>query len=319
MQVKPVKRREKMVKHLKAAGMNLRAVKSWPMWIGLGLLRLIALLPYPAALVLGKALGWIAYYLAAGRRKVAERNLELCFPEWEKEKKKRVLRHHFKELGISFIVTALVWWAPKEKLKKLAHIEGLEHLERAKEQGKGVIVLSAHTTSLEVGASLLTFFTPARFVYRPHNNPQWDRIINDRRMRWTDKSIARGNVRGMIRTLRENKLVWYAQDQNTHRREAVFVRFFGHLAATNSATARLVKVTGAAVVPFYTVRRDDGKGFNLIVEPPLEEYPTGDLGADTQRINDIIEGWVRKYPEQYYWVHRRFRTRPDRGDPSLYD
>jgi KDO2-lipid IV(A) lauroyltransferase len=97
------------------------------------------------------------------------------------------------------------------------------------------------------------------------------------------------------------------------------VHFFGHLAATNSATARLVKMTGAVVLPFYTVRRGDGKGFNLIVEPPFEGYPTGDLEADTQRINDIIEGWVRKYPEQYYWVHRRFRTRPGRSDPSLYD
>jgi KDO2-lipid IV(A) lauroyltransferase len=297
----------------------LRTIRSWPTWLGLGLLRLIALLPYGAILVLGKVLGRVLFYLAGSRRRIAERNLALCFPEWGEGRRQEVARRHFVSLGQSFLETVLGWWAPKDKLRKLVHAEGLEHLESARRRGKGVIVLSAHTTSLEIGASLMTFFEPARFVYRPHNDPVWDRIINERRLRWTDKSIPRGDVRGMIRTLREKKLLWYAQDQNTQRREAVFVRFFGHLASTNSATARLVKVTGATVLPFYAVRREDGKGFNLIFEQPLENYPTGDLKADTQRINDIIEGWVRKYPEQYYWVHRRFRTRPNRSDPSLYD
>jgi KDO2-lipid IV(A) lauroyltransferase len=297
----------------------LNMVRSWPVWLGLALFRLIAMLPYSVVLVLGKGLGWAMFHLAKSRRRVAERNLELCFPEWGEGQRKEMTRRHFESLGQSFLETALGWWAPKERLEKLAHAEGLEHLEQAKQRGKGVIVLSAHTTSLEIGASLMTFFTPARFVYRPHNDPVWDRMINEKRLRWTDKSIPRADVRGMIRTLRESRLLWYAQDQNTRRKEAVFVPFFGHLASTNSATARLVKVTGATVLPFYTVRRDDGKGFNLIFEKPLENYPTGDLEVDTQRINDLIEGWVRKHPEHYLWVHRRFRTRPNPGDPSLYD
>jgi KDO2-lipid IV(A) lauroyltransferase len=297
----------------------LRTIRSWPTWLGLGFLRLITMLPYRAILLLGKGFGWALFYLARSRRRIAERNLILCFPEWGEERRKEVARRHFESLGQSFLETALIWWAPKDKLRKLVHAEGLEHLESARQRGKGIIALSAHTTSLEVGASLITLFEPGRFVYRPHNDPVWDRIINEKRLRWTDKSIPRGDVRGMIRTLRDNKLLWYAQDQNTQRREAVFVRFFGHLASTNSATARLVKVTGATVLPYYAVRREDGKGFNLFFEQPLENYPTGDLKADTQRINDIIEGWVRKYPEQYYWVHRRFRTRPHRSDPSFYD
>jgi KDO2-lipid IV(A) lauroyltransferase len=284
-----------------------------------GVTWLIARLPYAAVLRIGKIFGLGLYHLASKRKAIAMKNLQLCFPEWSDERREEVLRAHFESLGISMFETAFGWWAPKEKLRKLAHAEGLEYLEQARQRGKGIIALSAHTTSLEIGASLMTLFGPARFVYRPHNDPLWDRMINDRRMRWTDKSIPRGDVRGMIRTLRDNRLLWYAQDQNTNRREGVFVRFFGHLASTNSATARLVKVTGATVLPFYTVRRDDGTGFNLIFEKPLEDYPTGDLKVDTQRINDLIEGWARKHPEQYFWVHRRFRTRPDPSDPPLYD
>jgi KDO2-lipid IV(A) lauroyltransferase len=298
---------------------GLWAALRWlPVGIAAGLTRAIAFLPFSMVLRLGSLLGGLLYYLSAGRRRVAKTNLRLCFPEWDEKKRQRVLRRHFRELGISLLCTAFVWWAPREKLRKLAHIEGLEYIHQAEALGKGILLLSAHTTPLEIGASLFTLFYPGHFVYRPHDNPQLDKFINDRRMRWTEKSIRRDDVRGMIRLLREKKLLWYAQDQNTRRREAVFVKFFGHLASTNSATARLAKVSGASVVPFYAVRREDGKGFNLVVEPPLQNYPSGDLERDTQRVNDIIEGWVRRYPEQYLWVHRRFRTRPNRSDPSLY-
>ena len=169
-----------------------------------------------------------------------------------------------------------------------------------------------------MGATMLSLFTPTYFMYRPHDDPVLDQFIYQRRMRWTEKSVQRDNVREMIRLLRGNKVVWYAQDQNTSRKEAVFVKFFGQTASTNSATARLAKLTGAAVVPYCAVRREDGSGYDLILEPALENFPSDDVEADTQRINDIIERWVRRYPDQYLWVHRRFRTRPNRSDPSPY-
>ena len=229
-----------------------------------------------------------------------------------------MLREHFASLGISILEAALGWWASKERLEKLVHISGMEHVEQARQQGKGIIVLAAHFTSTELGASLLSMYVPGYFMYRPHKNPVLDRVTYKGRMRWTEQSFTRDNIRGMIRALRNNRTIWYAQDQNTSRREGVFVDFFGHKACTNSATARLAKVTGASVIPFRCTRREDGRGYDLVLEPALENFPSGDLDADTQRINDVIERWVRECPAQYLWVHRRFRTRPDPNEPSPY-
>ena len=130
--------------------------------------------------------------------------------------------------------------------------------------------------------------------------------------------FPRDDIRRLLRRLRAGHVVWYAPDQNTQRKKAVFVRFFGHLAATTPATHKLAKMTGARVVPFKSVRKADGSGYRLELEPALEDFPSEDIEADTQRINDIIERWVREDPDQYLWIHRRFRTRPDRNDPRIY-
>jgi KDO2-lipid IV(A) lauroyltransferase len=131
--------------------------------------------------------------------------------------------------------------------------------------------------------------------------------------------LSRENSAHLISSLLQNRVIWYAQDQNTRRNEAMFVKFFGRTASTNSATSRLAKVTGAAVVPYHVVRGESGDGYDVQFEPRLEGFPSGDIVADTQRINDIVERWVRQSPEQYLWVHRRFRTQPNRNDPSPYD
>ncbi len=308
----------RMDRRSEVKGSVLEAVRSWPLLLGLGVLRLLALLPYPAVLALGRGFGWVLFHVAGGRRRIAGRNLELCFPELEESERRGLLRRHFRALGMGMLESVWLWWAGEPQLRGLAHIQGLEHLQAALAKGRGVIALSAHFTSLEMGATMLSLFNPTYFMYRPHDDPAIDRFIYERRMRWTEKSVRRDNVREMIRLLRQNKVVWYAQDQNTSRKEAVFVKFFDQIASTNSATARLAKLTGAAVVPYCAVRREDGDGYDLILEPALEDFPSGDIEADTQRINHIIERWVRRYPDQYLWVHRRFRTRPSRGDPSPY-
>ncbi len=296
----------------------LAQIKNLPVSLGLGILRLVLLLPYAWIIRFGAFLGWLLWPLGKKRRRIAAINLQLCFPEWEEEKRQQVLRDHFRSLGIALCEMALGWWASRERLEKLVHISGMENVEQAKQQGKGIIVLAAHFTSTELGASMLSMYVPGYFMYRPHKNPVLDRVTYKGRMRWTEQSFTRDNIRGMIRALRNNKTIWYAQDQNTSRREGVFVDFFGHKACTNSATARLAKVTGAAVIPFRCTRREDGRGYDLVLEPALEDFPSGDLDADTQRINDVIERWVRECPAQYLWVHRRFRTRPNPDDPSPY-
>lgn len=302
----------------RSASLSTR-LSSWATWVLLGLLRVVALLPYRVQLNLGSIFGFALYHLARKRRRIASINLELCFPELEEDERRKLLRRHFRALGRGMLESVWLWWAKEPQLRKLAHIQGLEHLEAVRARGRGVIALSAHFTSLEMGATMLSLFVPTRFMYRPHRNPVLDRFIYGRRMRWTDKSMRRNDARGMIRSLRDGKVVWYAQDQNTSRKEAVFVDFFGQIASTNSATARLAKLTGAAVIPYCTVRREDGSGYDLILEPALEDFPSGDIEADTRRINDVVERWVKKYPDQYLWVHRRFRTRPSRSDPSPYD
>jgi len=300
------------------SAISLASPRYWPTWIGILLLWLIMLLPFSWLAALGKGIGRLAYRFAGERRSIAETNLRLCFPEWDDAKRESVLRQHFESLGIGLFEIPLGWWAPSGRLQQLAHIEGLEHLEKALGQGKGAILLSAHFTSLDLGGRLLSLYTPFHAMYRSHDNPVVEKIMGGSRTKRVEKAIPRDNVREMIRSLKGNHAVWYAQDQNAGRKAGVFVDFFGHKASTNPATARLAKVTGAAVVPFYTVRRADGSGYNLVLEPAWEDFPTGDVEADAQRVNDTIERWVREHPEQYLWIHRRFRTRPNKSDPSLY-
>ncbi len=301
------------------SGLSLLAPQYWPAWFGILLLRLIVLLPFPWVMALGRAIGRLSFRFAKQRRRIAEINLQLCFPEWDEAQRQQVLREHFESLGMGLLEIPVGWWTPSSQLQRLAHIEGLEHLEKALQAGKGAILLSAHFTSLELGGRLLSLHAPFHAMYRRHDNPVIEKIMAGSRTHRLEKAIPRDDVRGMIRSLKGNHAVWYAPDQNTQRKAALFVRFFGQVALTSTATARLAKLTGAAVVPYYVVRREDGSGYHVILEPALTNYPTGDLEADTQRVNDIIEGWVRKNPAQYLWIHRRFRSRPTRGDPTPYD
>ncbi len=277
------------------------------------------MLPFPWTMALGRTVGRLGFRFAQKRRRIADINLQLCFPEWDESKRQQVLREHFEALGMGLLEIPIGWWTPSRQLQRLAHIEGLDHLQQALQAGKGAILLSAHFTSLELGGRLLSLYAPFHAMYRRHDNPVVERIMAGSRTHRLEKAIPRDDVRGMIRSLKGNHAVWYAPDQNSQRKAAVFVNFFGQVTSTNTATARLAKLTGAAVVPYYVVRREDGSGYNVILEPALSDYPSGDLEADTQRVNDIIEGWVRKNPAQYLWIHRRFRTRPARSDPTPYD
>ena len=297
---------------------QLTEIRYWPTWLGFLCLRLMVFLPYTWLCRIGKIIGHLTMLFAKKRRKIAEINLSLCFPELLESDRKALIKAHFESLGVALFEIPMGWWGSDNALRGLAHVQGLKHLEDALKQGKGVILLSAHFTSMEIGARLLTLFLPFHVMYRSHKNPVMEKFIAKNRAKRCEKAIRRDDVRGLIRSLRDGKAIWYAPDQNTQRKQAVFVKFFGHLASTNSATARLTKLTGAAVVPFQTIRRAGGDGYDLILEPALDNYPVGNLKADTQQINDIIEGWVRENPEQYLWIHRRFRSRPSTGDPPIY-
>jgi len=300
------------------ASLGLLHPRHWPAWVAFGLLRLVILLPYPVLVRLGAGLGRLAVPLARGRAAIARRNLELCLADLDTAAREQLLREHFASLGIALMEFGLAWWGSDRQLAGLAEIQGLENLEAAAQAGKGVLMLSHHVTCLELGGRLLARHFPFAAMYRPAKNPVVCHLMEKGRERACSEIIPRDEVKRVIRSLRRGNAVWYAPDQNISRGRGVFVDFFGHKAATTPASSRLAAMTGAKVVPFKVARKVDRSGYLLTLEPALEGFPTDDLEADTRRINEIIERWVREYPEQYLWIHQRFRTRPSKSDPPFY-
>lgn len=292
--------------------------RHWPAWLGVGLLRALIILPRPLMMSLGRMLGGLAYRLLRQRAAIARRNIELCFPELDHDRREQLVRAHFASLGMAAFEVPLAWWGSDRRLEGLGEISGLENLQAAANEGKGVLLLSAHFSCLDMGGRFLVPHFPIDAMYRPSNSPVVEHVMSRSRARHCGTIIPRDALKRLLRSLRAGHAVWYAPDQNTQRKKAVFVKFFGHLASTTPATHKLAQMTGARVVPFQTIRKADGSGYRLTLEPALENFPSDDVEADTQRINDIIERWTRENPDQYLWIHRRFRTRPDRKDPGVY-
>ena len=287
----------------------------WPVHLGMAMGWLVAQLPFPLQLWLGRGLGALAYYSMRSRRRIARTNLGLCFPELDTPARRALLRDHFRALGLGVIETAISWWTPAARLRGLARIEGLEHLQAALGAGRGVILLSAHFTTLEIGGRLLSLHAPFHVLYRRHKNAAFEAVMQRARTRHFEKAIARDDMRGMLKSLKANIPVWYAPDQNYGAEHSVFVSFFGIPASTITATTRLARISGARVVPFFQERLPGTAGYRLRLYPALDNFPTDDDAADTQRINDLIEAEIRKMPAQYLWAHRRFKTRPPGAAP----
>lgn len=283
----------------------------WPTAVGLGLLWLIVQLPWKAQMALGKVLGLAMYYTLAKRRHVAEVNISLAFPELSTSDQSLLVKRHFVSLGQGLLETALSWWGDPDRLVEQTEIEGIEHLHTAMAKG-GVVLLSAHFTSLELGGRLLAQYMPLHVVYRPHQNPliEW-RVARLRAKRY-GKAISRDDIREMLRSLQQGHIVWYAQDQNFGHKNSVFAPFFNIPAATNTATSRISRLGKASVVPFFTVRT--ATGYKLQFYPLLENFPSEAVLNDTIQINQVIERQVRLYPEQYLWTHRRYKDRPEGGN-----
>lgn len=292
----------------------------WPLWLGLGGLWLVVQLPYGALLRLGRWLGLGMYRVASERRRVAARNLELCFPQMPPVERKRLLKENFASTGIAFFEMAMSWWWPKARLAKLAHIEGLEHLQAAQRDGEGAILMALHFTTLEIGAALLGQRHTIDGMYREHRNALFDFVQRQGRERHNLDSLAveREDVRGMIKLLRKGRAIWYAPDQDYGAKQSIFVPLFGIEAATVTATTHFARLGKARVIPFTQRRLEDGSGYRLVLHPPLEGFPGESEAADALRINQWVEQAVTECPEQYLWAHRRFKSRPA-GAPKLYN
>lgn len=285
----------------------LYAPRYWPTWLGIGLLRLLEPLPYRWLVAMGALLGRAIGLMPSSFKRVARRNIELCLPELDSSARARLLREHFANLGITLFETAVTWYSDNARIRSLARIEGLEHLEAALGRGKGAILLSAHFTTLEMGARILNTYVPLNIVYRPTKNALLSEFLKENRGRHARRAIARDDIRAMIRALKDNEPVWYAPDQSYRKKGAEMVPFFGIEAATNTATSRLAAMTGAAVLPYLPERLPNARGYRVVIGPPLEDFPGESARADAQRFNALIEAHVRRLPAQYLWIHKRFK------------
>ncbi len=288
-----------------------RALKYWPTWIGLGLLRLICLLPVKYQISLGKSIGRLAHRIGAERRAIARRNIELCFPELSVQERNKLAREHFEALGASLMEMGLARWASDKKLLAITTVEGAEHIQQTLDEGYGVILLCAHFTALEVSGRVFRLQSPPfDAVFRRFRSDFTTEILAGTREKSVRRLIDKNDIKSMVRSLRNGVPVWYAPDQSYHLKQSALIPFFGVPAMTNIATTALAKLGRAKVMPFLPRRLPEG-GYELRILPPIEGLPSDDPIEDTKKYMAIIETHIRRCPEQYYWVHRKFKNRPE--------
>lgn len=288
----------------------------WLSWLGLLLMWITVYIPPRLQILIGKLFNTLSKPVLNKKRTVAKRNLELCFPEMSEADRDSLLEKNMQRTNTMLLETASSWWASDKQLAKRVTFEGLEYLEQAKAENKGIILLTGHFTSMEMGGRLIMMKTPAYVMFRKLNNELFNAAMMKARTFHSEGTVLRDDPRAMIRALRKHKAVWYAPDQDFGQKASVFAKFFGITAATVPATAKMAQMGKATVLPFVP-RRDKNGHYTITIHQPLENFPTGDDIADAQTINDWVEQEVRKSPEQYLWVHRRFKTQPD-GKHAFY-
>ncbi len=290
--------------------------KYWGMWLFFAFLRTVTLLPLTGIEAIGGFFGWMLYRLVPSRRRVTRINIQQAYPDYDEAQIKKLIKASYKSLGISIFEMALAWWARRDYLRAHCTVEGMEHLEQALAKNKGVIMLTGHFSTLEIGGILMALYTPLNAVYKKAHNPMFNTFMHVYRNKHLEKAIPNTNVRDFIKGLRNGVATWYAPDQD-FTQNIIFAPFLGGMASTLTSTAKMAEMTGASVVPFYPQRLEDGKGYKLVILPALEHFPSGDQYEDAVKVNQAIEEMVRKNPEQYAWIHKRFKTQPD-GLPSIY-
>ncbi|WP_067647872.1 LpxL/LpxP family Kdo(2)-lipid IV(A) lauroyl/palmitoleoyl acyltransferase [Dokdonella koreensis] len=291
--------------------------RHWLSWLGVGAIAVMARLPYRLLLVLGGAAGWLAARLLRSRRRVAERNLALCFPELGAAERAALLEENLRDTGRMLAEFALAWMGTDRALARVPMtLDGLEHLEAAHRAGRGVLLVGAHFSHLELCARLVSQRLRIAGMYRVMDNPVFERAVLRARLRYAVTMFTKEEIRQTVRHLRDGGAIWYAPDQDMRGKDSVFVPFFGIPASTITATHHLARLGQAAVIPFFH-RRLPGGGYALRLEAPLADFPSDDPVADTARVNAAIERMVREAPSQYLWIHKRFKTRPP-GAPPVY-
>lgn len=291
----------------------------WLAWVGILALFLSSLLPYSSLLRLGKLLGTMAIPFARKRYQTARRNLELCFPELTAEQVDEKVKTNFENTGVALLEMGMAWFWPTWRVRGLLSIRGIENLQQATRQNQGIIFLGAHFLTLEMGARALGLVHPSYAVYRKNSNQVLDYWFYWGRMREHKAMLDRKDFKAMLRVLKTGQALWYAPDHDYGRhKSSVFAPFFDVKEAnTVSGTSTLARVKNCAVLPMFLKRLPGTEGYELVFYEALVDFPSNDLINDTKRTNQQVERMVKECDDQYMWLHRRFKTRPE-GEPSVY-
>jgi KDO2-lipid IV(A) lauroyltransferase len=299
----------------------------WLTWVSLALSALLAQLPFRLQMWLGRCLGRVLYRLMKTRRYVAERNIELCFPEYSVEQRTELVKKHFEANGMTVFETGIAWFMPSWRLRKRFVVKNVECWQALQQSGtgkspgtpRGALIMAMHFNTLEITNVAINRLFDMSMSYRPHNNPVYDLVQQYGRERHNprSKTVSRRDVRGMVKTMRQGGWLWYAADQDYGPKVSEFVPWFGVEAAMVAAPPRLAAMADVPIVGITYRRLPDYSGYEIVFLPPFDHLPSGDNTADLVRLNQHFERCIRHNPEEYLWVHRRFKTRP-KGEVSLY-
>jgi len=279
---------------------------------------LVSWLPYFIQFRMGQGIGRLVMHVIKKRRKTISRNLELCFPDMPKDERETLIKKNIDNTGLAMFETGMAWFWPDLRVERHVQDEGMEHIYKLQEQGKGVLLVAVHSLNLELGARAFGIKAPGVGVYRPNNNPCFDYFQFNGRVRSNKYLIDRKDVKGMLHALRKGERVWYAPDHDYGRHRSTFAPLFAvENACTTTGTSLLVDASDCAVVPFAMIRNTDSGRYTLKVFPALEAFPHKNPNAAAAYVNKAIERSIMEAPEQYMWLHRRFKTRPE-GEESLY-
>ncbi len=297
--------------------------RNWHVVIGLFVLKwLHLLLPFQLKLRLFKALGRGVYKLAKKRRQVAEVNAKLCFPDMPAAQRDEFVCRNFQHWSVAFVETAMGWFGNAEAATDSLQVVGAEYFEAAWQQNKGVILLGAHFSTIDLGSTLFRHHfgqeIPVHAVFRRQKNPLFNHVMAKQRSRNATSVIPKSNMRQIVRLLKRKEVIWYAPDHDFGESNSVFVPFFGHPAATLVTTAKLASLNKSPVVMMSHFRNPDDKSYTLRFFPALTDFPSGDDEKDATAVNAVIESAILDAPDQYMWIHKRFKTQPGLPKNTLY-
>ncbi|WKV50511.1 Kdo(2)-lipid IV(A) acyltransferase [Dickeya fangzhongdai] len=290
----------------------------WPMWSGIALLYLLVLLPYPLIYRIGTGLGRLSMRFLKRRVAIAHRNLQLCFPDMPAEEREQLVKKNFESVGMGVMETGMAWFWPDWRVERWFKVIGIENMQPLREQKRGVLLIGLHFLTLELGARIFGLQNAGIGVYRPNDNKLIDWLQTWGRMRSNKSMLDRKDLKGMIRALKQGEIIWYAPDHDYGPRSSVFVPLFAvEKTATTAGSYMLARAAKPAIVPFVPRRLPDARGYELIIQPAQLDIPLESEEVTAAWMNKLVEENILLAPDQYMWLHRRFKTRPA-GEPSLY-